>query len=704
MWGRWGVFVKVGNKGHNVRYLLTDPTFLDVFTFPLVKGDPATALVDPFSLLLTERAASRLFGNQDPLGKPVEVVHRHFKGSYTVTGILKDPPRNSTLYFEMVSATPPPPDSRSTWEGWMFGSWFPVETYLVIPDSFDKKTLEAGLNDLLVQHLGEEIRDRRRLHVQPFNRKYLYSSVDFGIGGYGSIMNVTILATIAIFVLLIACANFMNLSTARSMVRAKEVGLRKVVGATRAQLAQQFLGEAILLSLLSLVISIGIVYLALPELSAFVGEDLSVDGIERLGVALAALGFTLVSGLLAGSYPALYLSSARLSTVLKGSEGPAARSAWFRRSLVAGQFAISIVLIIATMTITRQLSFVQNKELGFDHEQIVVLEIFGKNRDLSPRYRTIKRAFLSHPNVIRAAASHSSLGWAEGGMEPTRPEGFPGEVQMHHFPIDEDYLDAYGIGLLAGRNFSAERPTDASEGILLNATAVRTLGWDLEGAIGKEFGIHFQRGKIGRVIGVVEDFHIRSLHNEITSAYFFMWTNKWDYLSLKIRSGHIEETMGFLEETWEKFMPGHPFEFRFLDENLNEMYWRERRQSQLVGTFALVAIFVAVLGLFGLASFSVERRIQEIGIRKALGASVTQLVLVLSQESAKSVMAANLIAWPIAYYAMSQWLDGFAYRIGLGPYVFLTGGLIAFLIAFVPVVAQTTQAAQSNPVDALRHE
>lgn len=705
---RGGCLVKYGNEGFKVRYALADEDFLDVFDFPLVRGDPATALRDPFTLLISEEMAHRIYGDKDPVGLPLTVVHRHFAGDYTIAGVLKDIPENSSIRFDLLSSTPPAHRNyRYLWYIWQGSgsSWFPIQTFALLRQPDVDGSVTRAVQEFAQAHWADTRDIPRSYHLQPLERWHLYTRADYGISGpdmnYGDINSIYILATVAAFVLLIACVNFTNLSTARSLTRAREVGLRKTVGADRTQLIGQFMGEAVFVSLLALLVSIALVQVALPDFSAFTSRNLA-DAIDMRLVLCISIAFTVLVGLVAGSYPAFYLSAFRPAHVMRGAEGGSGRAGWFRRSLVVSQFLVSIILLIGTFTIFEQLSFIQNKDLGFDRDEIVVTRLFGQNRELSPRYQAVKEAFLRHPGVLKAAASHWNLGWINESLEQPKAEGYAaGDIKMHQLSIDEDYLDTYDIKLLQGRNFDAGRPADVREAVLLNASAVRALGW--KDPIGKTFVIRFQ-GPDGRVVGVVEDYNFQSLHTKVEPAFMFLWPNKWDYLSLKISKENPQETLAYIKKTWDTYMPGHDFDFWFLDDALNGLYRQEIQHGRLVGGFSILAILVACLGLVGLASFSVQRRTKEIGVRRVLGGTTRSVALILTGESAKLVLLANLIAWPVAYYAMKRWLESFAYRTDLGIGLFISGGLIALLVALLPVGYLAVRAARANPVETLRVE
>ena len=689
------------DRKYNQRFCLTDPDFLDVFDFELVIGDRATVLKEPLSILVTEATARRFFGDDDPIGKVLTVDDRYMGGVYTITGVLKNVPRQSTMRFDIVCATVNTRWTRNVFEQWAADStWRPAHNYILLREGADATALEAKLPEFMARYMGDDIVKKSTYFLQPFERIYLYSRVDYGISAYSDITYVYLFAIIGLFILLIACINFMNLATARSARRAREVGLRKVVGAYRAQLIRQFLGETFLTALLAGILSLVIVKFSLPLLNNFAQKTIALEG-QTLWYAIAGLFIlTVLVSVLAGGYPALFLSSFRPVMVLKGTLVSGARSGRLRQILVVFQFAISTFLIAGTYTVYQQLNYVQNKNLGFDKNLMVLTWLFATDRRLTDDYLNIKNEYLKHPNILRASASHSTMGYG-GQMDRVFPEGRGGEDwRMRVMGVDEAFLDTYNLELIAGRNFSMV--ADTSRAFILNETAVKRLGWTEP--IGKAFGWSAYNREKGIVIGVVKDFHNRSLHEVIRPVAIAMWQPKFNVLSLKIRGEDIEETLKYIGELWQKYIPEKPFEYRFLDENLARSYMAEQRIGTLVTVFAGLAIIIACLGLFGLASFTAEQRTKEIGIRKTLGASVPNIVRLLSREFVILVLLADLIAFPLAYWAMNEWLAGFAYRIDLGALIFVLSGFLTMAIAIMTVSTQAIRAALTDPATALRYE
>ena len=693
--------IQYGERTFTARLCVADASLLEVFTFPLLKGDPETVLAEPFSMVISEKAARTHFGNQEPIGQVITVETRSFtgKGAYTITGILRDLPDRSSIQFDFLTATPGRGRPGGPWHGWTDSPWTPQETYILLREGALPGQLEQKLPGLVAQHRGASAPEHLTYHLQPLTRMYLHSQVDYGLQTSGNIHHVYQFSALAFFLLLIACINFTNLATARSSTRALEAGLRKVVGARRGQLMMQFLGESLLLSLLALIVALALVELVLPRFSAFVRKDLGL--FNNLWVCLGVSGIVLGAGVLAGCYPAFFLSAFRPAQVLKGSLIAGPSGSWFRSGLVIFQFSVSIALIVGTLIVSGQVAYLNGKDLGFDKERVVIVRVFTTRPALRDQYRTVKHAFLQHPNVRQATVFQGRLGWGPYRAEGVRPEGRAGEDwAMMRLAADGDFLATLKMDLVAGQNLSGEIPG----GVVLNETAVKTLGWD--DPLGKRFGWRDGRQEQdGTVIGVVRDFHIRSLHEKIEPVFMVYTPPRFWYLALRIGPGNFRETLSFLEQTWSQFIPDHSLSWMFLSHgSWNKKYRAEMRFSQMMNGFSVLAIVIACLGLFGLASFTTERRTREIGIRKTLGASVPGIMFLLTGDLVKLVLFANAIAWPIAYYTMGYWLQNFAYRISVGTGFFVLGGALALGIALLTVSYLAAKAALANPVDALRYE
>ncbi len=687
------------DKGFRETLCIADSSFLDVFTFPLLKGDHQALLKHPFSVVITETTAQRYFGSEDPIGKIVTVEDRYTGGDYEIVGILKDLPRPSTLrHFDFLTFTvSSSPFMQTVWEVWRKSSFRPVKTYLLLSEGTSHADLERKLPDFTARYFDPETRANTTYHLQPFRQIYLYSRSDYGLTSGGSITYVYLFATIGALILLIACANFMNLATARSAKRAREVGIRKTVGAHKVQLINQFFGESLFISTLSLLFSIVIIELVLPTFEQFVGRDLNF-GVSDLPILII---LTVLMGLIAGSYPAFFLSSFQPVQILSGKHSNALKGVRIREILIVFQFCVSIVLIICTGVIYQQLNYIQNKKLGFNKDMVVMMPLFAADRSLTSKYELIKQEFLKHPNIHLATASQTQLGYG-GGRELVIPEGFDGEeIRMRFLAADEDFLDTFEIDVIAGRNLDKNITSDSFEAFILNETAVKRLGW--EDPVGKQF-IWPLTGRRGTVIGIVRDFHLRPLHEEIEPIFICKWQEKWNLLSVKIGPENFSSTIDFMESKWKQFIPNRPFDSIFLNESLERSYRKEIEIFSVLKNFTLLAFFVACIGLFGLANFSAEQRIKEIGIRKVLGANLVDIFTLLSKEFLKLIAVAYVLAFPLAYYAGEQWLQNFAYRINQSIFVFIIGAVSGIIVTLLIVGYQAGKAWAEDPVKMLRQE
>ena len=710
---------------------VADREIFNVFTIPFVIGDSGTALTQPGSMVLTESMAHKFFQNQNPIGKTLQVDHQELSGTvtYFVTGIVRDFPPNSTFYFDCLTATPRGAlaDMWSIWQP--TGAYRPFFTYFLLPEGYDHRALQQKLPYLIARYMGDEVRQTTRYIVQPLTRVHLYTYPDLGLQfkDYGDITQVYAFGLVAGFILVLACVNFMNLSTARSSTRAREVGLRKVVGASRQQLIGQFLGESVLVALVAMIVALALVELALPRFNSFIQRDLVLHRTENLWWMIGLTGFGVGVGVIAGSYPAFVLSSFFPTQVIKGDWIPGSKHVGLRKALVVFQFAISIAFITGTVVVQEQLAYIRNKDLGFDKDLVVGIPIFiyswqlhhGSSEDLRRRLPTVKQAFMAHPNILNATA----VRFPQGGYITTDTfRADDADWQMGLFDIDKDYLDFFNIELVAGR--MAPEPPKRPEKIeslagwqeyekkvqayrekgrpfILNETAVRHLGWD--DPIGKRF--KEKNGPEGYVVGVMKDFHIQTLHNAIQPVVFRLFTGVSKHLYLKLGTQNIPETLAFIEKTWHQFLPQIPFTFWFLNDDLTRVrYQNEIRTGNALAVFSGLTIFVACLGLLGLISFRAEQKTKEIGIRKVLGASVFSIFGLLSKEFVKLVIVACAIASPIAYLFAGRWLQDFAYRIDLHLMYFFIGGMLALLLAIATMAYQALKAARTNPVDALRTE
>lgn len=688
-------------------FAFVDPEVFRVFHFPLLSGDPATVLDNPYSVVLSESAARKYFGEASPIGKALAIRDQPFE----VTGIMQDVPDNSQLKFGVLASMNCARQvfSRIVLENWGEGY---VETFAMIPEGKRPADYSAALAAFVDVKLEAWREFSPRLIMQPLPEMYLHSRKIQSYFTGGDITYVYAFSLIALFILLIACINYMNLATARSGVRAREVGMRKVAGATRPQLIGQFLSESTLLALIAMVLAVGITWFALPAFNRLADQQIPFSLLNSWSLPAGLLAIVLLIGIAAGSYPAFLLSAFRPVAVLSGEFKQGFRGGMLRRVLVSFQFMTSIFLLIITGVVYQQLEYCRNMDLGFDKEHLVLIP--GTPLELRGRYGQFAEQLAANPRIISSAASSRVPPGSLSSSLRARPEGIPEEQQqgMQTVWTDFDFIETMGFEMAAGRSFSRDFPADAGTAFILNEAAVREIGWTNEEAIGKGFGSSEiadwdsgqWEGRDGKVIGVLKDFHFESMKEEIVpTVYFVAPYMAWNYV-VRIKPGDIPETISHIEDTWERFSPDAPFEYKFVDENFAALYRAEERQGQIFGIFAALAIFIACLGLVGLASFTAEQRRKEISIRKVLGASFMHLISLLSKEFTWLVLIAFLLATPLAWYLMNNWLQDFAYRISIGAGVFLLAGLAALLIAWVTVGWQTARVARANPAEVLKAE
>ncbi len=676
---------KFGEKSFPLYSGIIDPAFLSIFSFPLIKGDPETALTNPTSILLTQESAEKIFGNEDPLGKTLL-----FEGKdLAITGIMADIPQNSHLRFACLL-----PLSLAEELGLKLDNWADSRylSYIKLHDEASISEVMGKIKDLEKTHAPGG--SKTELLMQPLTKIYLY-----GLNSAGPIAYVYIFSLVALFSLMLAGINFINLTTARSSQRAREIGLKKVVGAKRGQIIHQLLSETLFLTLISLTLSVFTVILVLPAFNHLSGKQIALDIQNYPEMGLGLLLITILTGLLAGSYPAVFLSSFKPVKTLKGISyievhGGAPR---LRKALVIFQFALSIALIICTTVINRQMNYMRNRELGIDIADVICVPVDNLEED----YATLKAELRQNPNILNVTATSSPLAYYSVGTSGAEWEGKEKgqRISMGLAMVDFDTIATFKLQMAAGRPFQKEFATDATEAFIVNETAVLAMG--LQDPIGKRFSWN-QRD--GRIIGVVKDFHNRSLHQEIQPFVFLVSPPWFRYLSIKINPAANKEALNFLKDKWKKLRPGQDFSNFFLDSYIDGFYRSEQRMGKVLQYFTFIAIFISCLGLFGLTTFSAAQRTKEIGIRKVLGASVSRIIVMLSQDFTKRVLLANVIAWPVAYYFMHKWLQNFAYRTRIDIWMFLMAAALTMLIALLTVSYQSIRAALANPVDSLRYE
>ncbi len=702
--GRFAVFggtVTYGDKVFNEpNFGFADPEITEILTFETIEGDLTEALRQPGSVVISDEMAKKYFGDEDPIGKTITYSSQV---DLLVRGIYKRMPENSSYQIDLMADFTP---AEAFWGGResmmrAFGS-NSFSTLFTLREDGRIEEVQRRLDDFLVKVVGENALSFNQLHIQRLLDVHLHSNLSDEQGQNSDITYVYIFSSIAMLILAIACINYMNLATARSANRAKEVGMRKVFGAGKSSLVNQFLVESVLLVLFAVLLATIATSLILPFFREFTGLQLEFNLMENLGLIGVILGGALLVGVLSGSYPAFYLSSFQPLRVLKGKLTGGAKSGALRRLLVVVQFTISVILIVCTVVVYQQLSFIQNKNLGYDRDQMMVLRV---SQQVGAQYETFKNELLGITGVKSAGGSSrvpsGQLLDSQGAMVEIDGEMQQTPLVIKVLSVDPDFIPTYSMEMASGRNFTKDFSRDSAS-FILNERSVKTIGWETpEEAIGQNFVYSGVRGK---VIGVVSDFHFESLQSEIVPMILVNRPNSMRNLSIKIEGNTVREAVGNIEELYAKFSPDSPINYNFLDDRFQVLYTSETQRSQLFTIFSGLAIFLACLGLFGLASFTVSQRSKEISIRKVLGASVKQIISILSKEFVILVGIAVVLAFPVAWYFMSDWLNGYAYSINLNALPFLLAAVIAGLIAFLTISMQTFKAAVSNPSERLRDE
>ncbi len=718
-WNPSGTVVRSGDRTFTEeRFFFAEPEIFDILTLPFLQGDPAKALADVGSIVLSRTTARKFFGESDAMGRSLVLPSRN-NMEFRVTGVMEDVPPHSHIHFDFLASYLALKGLSGSGDADYFhgtrnfsDNVTAVYARLATPNG--GPALQAKIPAFLDRHFPAQEDEQKRLvkvselmtlHVQKVRDIHLYAHTRSDFEPAGDIRTVRLFTAIALFILAIACVNFVNLSTARGVKRAREVGLRKVVGAARRTLAAQFLGESFLITLLALILAIGLVVLTLPAFGRFVGHAFGAGSLFSPAGLVFLLACFLVTGLGAGIYPAFYVASFRPSAILRGELTKGRAGAALRKSLVVFQFAISIALIFSVTVIARQTRFLRTADLGYARDNIVCVPV---ETAVSRRWTDMKAALLREPAILAATLSKRAPSgrlldspgfWAEVGG--TRVQS---AFAMPHNRVEHGFFKTYGMTLVAGRDFSVDIATDASQAFVLNETAVRRLGFESpEAAVGAAFGT-FAPNLTGRIIGVVRDFNYESMHRPIVPIVTYIAPNQANTLSLRIAPGSLGRVVGHVQSVFDSIHPAGPVKYDFLSERLAALYRNEERAMRMFFFFSSLAVAVGCLGLFGLASFSAERRIKEIGVRKVLGASATGIAGLLSREFVKWVAVANLVAWPAAYFASKQWLQGFAYRVPIGAAPFALSAALALTVAMLTVSYQAVRAALADPVKALRYE
>ncbi len=679
---------KIGTEDRAFQATLgfVDLDFLDIFSFPVIHGDPAQALQDKYSVIITEKIAQKYFNNANPVGAqlPIQYFGKEIQ-NYTITGIVQNVPKNSTIQFDILLPFEPNPMMRAP-SRWYISY---LDTYMMLPPNVSPNSVEQQFPRLTKIWFGDE----KELKLLPITQ--MHFAQNMRVRNSSNPVYSYILSGIALLVLFIACINFITLTLGRQATRAREVGLRKVVGAGRMQIANQFIGESLLLIIIALIIGIAIAELALPTFNNLSGKSLSMsDGLNTTTLAFLILLISLV-GITAGGYPAFVLSRLQPTQIIT-SQLQIKTGNRFGKILVIFQFALSIFFIITTLMMAQQLTFLRTKPLGYQTEHVVAIQTQALQKENKTLPTVFRDALLSHPSIISTTWLGHRLNNNMGSRSGITYEGSPTQY-VERISIDYDLFKTLDMKLVAGREYNREFSTDAKESILVNEALVKKLG--IEDPVGKTI----KHGRDKTIIGVVRDFHFRSLHHKIEPAILPFSTSHWS-LWVRIRPENVPSTIAFIKEKWAEVAPNQTFRFSFINEDLDKQYKKEERWNQMIQYATGFAIFIAALGAFGLAALAVARRTKEIGIRKVLGASQAQILSLLSREFVLYIALSSLIAFPIAYYATNQWLQTFAYRTELGIGAFLLGSVAMFLIVLTTVTTQTLKAARANPADALRDE
>jgi len=679
-----------------------DSNVFDLFSLEMVKGNPETALVRPLTAVITESMAKIIFGDKEPVGK---VLSFSDGTELEITGVIKDQ-KHFHIQLDLLGSF--------VSLGQFYGQehlynyrTYQYMTYFKLNPNSSLEEVNVKVNEFMHQKFleleGEERESAYRVWLRPLREVYFARNVrDYG-PIHGNYQFVIIFTLIAVMIIIIACINFINISTARSAQRSKEVGLKKVVGGSRRILIYQFLGESIFISLLAMAVGIILVKLLLPAYNRTISTSLELNYFESASSLLLILGGIIIVGILAGFYPAIFLTRFKPVDVLKGEIVKGKTRGLLRKILIVFQFTISIFLIIATIVVYKQLSYVKNKDKGFETEHLVTLEL---NREIGQSMEIFKQKLLAYPQIQKVAFSY---------MVPGRGDNYEGfsldgnELNPVVYPIDPDYLDALGIELLKGRNFSWDFPNDSFNTCIINEQAVQELDMDMDSLIGKKFDhpswyiTAFPRTEF-EIIGIVKDFHLKSLKQPI-EPLVFGWNENWfSYVNIRISGEYIPQTLEHIKREWINISPQYPFEYVFMDESFDQMYRSEQRLGKIFTWFAALAVFIAILGLFGLAAHMAGRRTKEIGIRKVQGASVSGIVLLLVKEFFVLILLSSILAWPIAWYAADRWLQEFEFRMVLGIGLFVLATLIALFVTMITVISQTLKVANTNPAKALRYE
>lgn len=686
---------------HEDRFFFADSTVFDVFSFPLVRGDPGSALNKPFSMVISESASKKYFGNDNPIGKMLIFEDEH---DFVITGVLKDVSYNSHIVFDFLASFSSVIIISPWIENW---SWPPMYSYVLVAEEIDVSLLESQIQSFSESRMSEEDVSKRSFRLQPLADIHLRSRREFEPAAQGNINYILVFSAAAVLILITACFNFTTLSTARSINRAKEVGMRKVLGAHRIQLVKQFLSESFILTFFSILIAMVLVFYLLPSFNSLAGKNLSLSNLPYGFVITVITGIIFVIGLLAGSYPSFYLSAFRPVKALQGSIAQSGiGTTILKNGLIAFQFAVSSILIIGTGIIFNQLDYIQNADLGFERKNIITIPL-GDFQEIR-NFDLLKQEWLKIPSVSEVSIS-SGIPTKDGLYDfQVIAEGSDQPSILYTLSVDHDFPKTYEMELVEGRFFSDEFSTDIAEAFLINESAAQLLGW--QESVGKKVILtYFLDGSIekeGTIVGVFKDLHYYSLHQKVNPMIVHVLPPEGyrDFISAKINSENTGATLKTMEDVWKSIYTNDPFPYSFLNETINELYKSEQRLGEIFTYYSFLGIFIAGLGLFGLTSLTAKQRTKEIGIRKVLGASLSKIFVLLTKDLFYLVLIGILISIPIVYFGMNSWLQNFAYRVTIGWSIFLYSSVFVLIIALFTILYHSLKATRVNPAETLRHE
>ncbi|OFX83380.1 MAG: hypothetical protein A2W99_11770 [Bacteroidetes bacterium GWF2_33_16] len=678
------------------KFFFADSNVFDVFTYKFIKGDPQNALMEPNAIVLTETVAAKYFGKEDPINKALVTG----EDTYKVTAVIKDVPFNSHFRFDGLMSRRSLPQQ--------FGNWgnFGVFTYLLLPETVNYKDFEAKIQEMYPKYMAsifENLGIKINYVLEPVTDIHLKSTSDNEPEPTGSMAYVFIFAIVALFLILIAAMNYMNLATARSAKRAREVGLRKVVGSNRRSLIFQFLTESTVFTVIALIFSGILLILLLPYFNQLAGKNFNLHVIYSPVILLSLFAVIIVVGIFGGSYPAFYLSRFSPLTVMKGEITKGSSGSLFRKILVVIQFIISAAMIVSTLIVFKQLNYLKTKDLGYDMKNVISLEF--STREMVQKYPVLKQALLENPNIKSVGSTSTGVGDGSGKvlMSVETEEGMQ-QRGVNFAAIDHDFVETLGITMLKGRDFQEDMPSDTLLGVIVNESMAARLNW--KEPLGKRVEIQGRDGADflrATVVGLMKDYHQTGMYSEIeTFLLFYRVNNRIVYAKLK--DENVQETIKYIEKRWNEIFPGQPFTYKFLSDRFSEQFGADEKRGFIFTLFTVLAILIACLGLFGLASYTVEQRTKEIGIRKVVGASEGIVVRLISKEFLILILIAMVIAFPLAYFFMRDWLQNFVYRTNLGLFVFILAGLITIAITFITISYQAWRAANTNPAESLRTE